>query len=85
MILEIVVLALAIPAGFLLAWLARDELKDGKKWFRIIILVGVFVGGWFYLTGERYVTWSAGFIIIVSFIALMKSEDKKWVKSKIIA
>jgi hypothetical protein len=38
LVLYIVVLALAVPVGFLLANLCKDELLNGKRWFRLIII-----------------------------------------------
>ena len=83
MLLEIIILLLAIPSGFLIAWLARDELVQGKPWFRILIIISILVGIWFWLTGHTYIAWTAGFVLIVSLIALIKSEDKKWTKKRI--
>ena len=83
MLFEIIILLLAIPVGFWIAWLARDELVQGKKWFRILIIASILGIIWFWLTGLDHISWASGFILIVSFISLIKSEDKKWVKSKI--
>ena len=83
MLIEIIILLLAIPSGYLIAWLARDELEDGKKWFRILIIVSIISGIWFYLIGLFYISLTSGFIFIVSLISLIKSKDKKWIKSKI--
>ncbi len=80
MISEIIILLLAIPSGYLIAWLARDELIVGRKWFRVLIILSIIVGIWFYLVDVIYVSWTAGFIFIVSLISLMKSNDEKWFK-----
>ncbi len=80
MIEKLIILALAIPSGYLIAWLARDELLAGRKWFLGIIILSVFVGTWSYFIGQGYIGWTAGFMIIVSFISLIKSYDKKWIK-----
>lgn len=77
MVFEWIILILAIPAGFLIAWLARDELVLGRRWFRVLVIISVFIGLWFYLIGMFYVSWTAGFIFIVSLISLMKSNDKR--------
>jgi hypothetical protein len=83
MMFEILLLVLAIPAGFWIAWLARDELVQGRKWFRILIIVSIIgiIGFWIY--GFPYISFTMGFILIVSFISLAKSDDKKWVKRKL--
>jgi len=83
MILEIIILLLAIPTGFLIAWITGDELTQGKPWFRVLIIISILAGIWFWLAGDSYITWTAGFILIVSLIALIKSEDKKWVRKRI--
>jgi len=78
MSLTIIILALAIPAGYLIAWLARDELVIGRKWLKILILISAFLFGFFLLGEQRYVAWTGLFILVVSFISLIKSFDKKW-------
>ena len=80
---EIIILALAVPSGFLIAWLAKDELIQGRKWFRILIISSILFGIWFYLIGQSYIVWVFGFILIVSLIGLIKSNDKKWVMRRI--
>jgi len=80
MLLEIILLILAVPVGFLLAWMARDELVQGRKWFKILIIVGVVLGIWFYLTGLDVESFSSFFVAIVSLVSYVKSFDKKWVK-----
>ncbi len=83
MIIEIILLLLAIPTGFLIAWLARDELVSGRKWFRVLIVVSVLVIIWSWLTSLIYIVWTMGFILIVALISLIKSKDRKWTRSKI--
>jgi len=80
MLFELIVLLGSVPVGLWIAYLARDEIVVGRKWFKALIILGVFVGGWFYLTGEKAVAWTSGFVVVVSFISLFKSFDKKWVK-----
>jgi len=82
MIAEIVLLVLAIPVGLLIAAMTRDELVEGRKWFKVIIIVGVAVGGWFYLTGDKAIAYTCLFGVIVAFVSLIKSKDKKWVKRR---
>jgi len=74
MIIEIIILLSAIPIGYLIAWLAKDELVAGKKWFRVLIILSILISAWFYLIGEKYISWTAGFILIVSLISLIQSK-----------
>lgn len=74
MLIELVVLALGIPVGFLIAWLARDELVQGRKYFRILIIssiIGV-IGFWIY--GRPVEAWTSGFIGIVAFVSFIKTK-----------
>ena len=80
MILEIIVLLLAFPAGYLIAWLAKDELIEGRKWFYLLIVLSLVVGIVAYFRGQGEIAWTARFAIIISLVSLVKSKDKKWTK-----
>jgi len=80
MFLEIIILILAIPAGFLIAWLSRDELVSGRKYFRILMIISILGVIWFWLSGMNYISWTLAFVFVVSLVSLIKSEDKKWTK-----
>ena len=77
MFIELLLLIVAIPVGFLIAWLTKDELVSGRKYFRILIIVSILVGVWFWLTGYSYISWTVGFILIVSLVSLVKSDKSK--------
>ena len=80
MMAEIIILLLAIPTGYLIAWLASDELVAGRKWFKALIIFSFLSGFIFYFMDEIYITLTNVFIIVVAFISLMKSYDKKWIR-----
>ena len=80
MILEIIVLLFAFPIGYLIAWLAKDELIIGRNWFYLIIVLSFFVGIWFYFIRFPEGTWTAVFMIISCFVSLVKRRDKNWTK-----
>ena len=68
----IVVLLFGIPIGSLLAHFTKEELKDGRKWFRRIIflsLVGGFVG---LILGNDALLFSLFFVAIVTSQSLRK-------------
>ena len=71
MIYEIAILILAIPAGLLISWLAKDELIAGKKWFKVLVIAGIcgIIGGW--LFGFEEVAWTFGFVVIVSMVSYL--------------
>jgi len=80
MFLKIFILFLAIPVGFLVSWLSRDELVSGRKYFRILMIASILGVIWFWLSGMNYVSWTLAFVFVVSLVSLIKSEDKKWTK-----
>ena len=83
MITEIIILLAAVPFGFLIAYIAGDELVAGRKWFYALIIIGVILGGWFWLTGYKAESLTSFFAVIVAFISLVKSRDKNWTKRRI--
>lgn len=83
MLLEIIILLCAIPVGYLISYLANDELVSGRNWFAAIIIIAFLIGVWFFLAKNYAITWTAGFVIIVTFISYLKSFDKKWTRRRI--
>jgi len=80
-LLNILVMLTSIPAGYFLAWLCKDELVDGRKWFKII-LICFFVTLVLLLIFFRNLNaiLSVSYMIIVTFIALLKGRDKKFLR-----
>ena len=62
MIFEIILLILAIPIGYLLAWLANDELHAARLSFRILIILSVFSAIIFYFLNKPYISLTLIFI-----------------------
>lgn len=80
MLLEIFIIALAIPAGFLISWMARDELIVGKKWFIVLIVLFTASGVIAIVFKQPSAAFTSFFIAIISAVAFWKSGDKKWTK-----
>jgi len=80
LIIEIILLILAVPAGLLIAYLARDELIQGQKWFKILVIASLALAGLFWMMNLDYISLTLVFIAIASFVSLVKSKDKKWVR-----
>lgn len=76
MIYEIIFLILAVPAGFLIALLCEDELVQGKKVFRALVIAGIALGLFFFAFGLAHISLTCFFITIASFISYMKGRDK---------
>jgi hypothetical protein len=83
MIFEVIVLLLAIPTGYLIAYWANDELVSGRKWFKIIFVLCILLGIIFSFFADWTVVLSLGFILVVSGISLWKSFDKNWTKRRV--
>jgi ABC-type Fe3+ transport system permease subunit len=83
LLLSITLLLLSIPLGFLIAWLARDELLQGRKWFQRIIALAFLAGIALGVLQEYAGTLTCAFIIVVAYISYRKSFDKKWTKKEI--
>lgn len=83
MLFEIIILILAIPSGFLISWLCREELVSGRKWFKILIVLSVALGIGCGLFGYYAAAWTMGFAAVVSMVSYWKSFDGKWTKKKV--
>ncbi len=80
MIIELLILILSVPSGLFLAYISRDELINGRKWFRILIMISLISEIWFFLQRNKPLIFTLAFIFIVSLISYTKSFDKKWTK-----
>ena len=76
---EILILILGIPIGYLIAYSARDELKQGRRWFKLIVFLSLILGIMFWFFNAE-ISYSLFFLCILSFVSLWKSTDKKWIK-----
>lgn len=80
-VFTMVILALAVPLGFWIAWLARDELRVGRRWFAIAVAAGIV------LALAAGVEWQAAgaytgiFIAVLAGVAYRKSFDRKWTRA----
>ena len=68
--IEISLLVLAVPVGFLIAKLTGDEMKHGRKYFKILSVASLFGIVLFSLLRIEYLAYTFGFMLIVSFISL---------------
>jgi len=77
-LLTILVLLLAFPAGYLLAYLCKDELVAGRKWFKLLALISTILAVIFVFFNVT-ISLTLIFISVVSLISLSKGYDKKFV------
>ncbi|MBX4196688.1 hypothetical protein KW805_03805 [Candidatus Pacearchaeota archaeon] len=81
--LALLILILSIPIGYLIAWMARDELIMGRPWFKALIIISIILAGVFLFIGMKAQAFTSVFIAIVSAISLKMSFNKKWTKRNI--
>ncbi len=73
---------MSIPLGLIVSWMAREELIEGRKWFKVLVIFFIISGIWFYLTGKNHVSLASFFISIFSLVSYIKSFNAKWTKSE---
>ena len=73
------ILFLAVPLGYLLAYLTRDELVDGRKYFKLISFLCSLMA-LIFLFFSLTIALTLVFMSIVSSVSLVKSYDKKFIK-----
>jgi len=71
LLIGVAVLILGWPIGMLLANATKEELKSGKKWFGLIVLLGI-IGGFVGLILKNDIILFTGF-----FIAIVVSRSIK--------
>ena len=73
LLIGVAFLALAFPIGNYLAKKTKEELKQGRKWFKLIIILSL-VGGFIGLTiGDDVLMFSFFFMALVTSRSLRKA------------
>lgn len=78
--INLLLLIIAIPVGYLIAYLCKDELVMYRRYFRILIIVGIIGGIGFWLYGFIVESWTMWFVTIISLVSFVLSGKKKFVK-----
>lgn len=73
LLFNVLILLLAIPVGYLISWMAKEELKQGRRWFRILVIAGILGGIGFWIYGFIIESLTMFFICIVALVSLVKS------------
>ena len=68
----ILFLLLGIPIGSYLAKITKEELKDGQKWFKLIIILSLISGLIGLIFGNDIILFSSFFIAVVTSRGLKK-------------
>ncbi len=72
LLIGIIVLILGIPIGNLLAKYTKEELKDGKPWFKLLIFIGLIGGLVGLIIRNDAIMFSFLFIAVVTSKSLRK-------------
>ena len=84
-LIGIVVVILGFPIGYFLAKIAKDELRAGQCWFKLIIII-CFIGAILSLIFKKdYLLFTFLFIAIVTSKSLIvkKRKKRKQIKKKL--
>jgi len=73
LLIGVAVLALAFPIGDILAKKTKEELKQGRKWFKIIVYVSLFGGVVGMLIRDDVLMFSFFFMALVTSRSLRKA------------
>jgi len=71
-LIGILVLIFGIPVGNFLAKITKEELKDGRKWFVLLVWVGLIGGFIGLIIGNDVLLFTGFFIAIVSSRSVRK-------------
>ena len=66
LLMGIFVLFFGIPLGNFLAKITKEELKDGKKWFELLVFIGLIGGIIGLIIKNDTIMFSLFFIVIVT-------------------
>jgi len=79
-LITILILVTSFPIGYLLAYLTKDELIDGRKYFIVVAIIGLILSLIFGFLGKLVIVLTLFYMVIVSLICIWKSYDAKFVK-----
>jgi len=79
--LIILVLLTSFPVGYLLAYLTREELVQGRFWLKILAIISLILSViLFFVYKNIAIILTLVYIAITSLVSLWKSYDKKFIR-----
>ena len=72
LLIGIGILALGVPIGMLLVKKTKEELKSGRKWFKVIVILSAFGGLLGLVLGNDALMFSLLFIAVVTSAGLKR-------------
>jgi len=76
-ILLIIVSLLGIPVGFLLKKFTKEEMKSGRKWFKLISLAAVLSFIFGVVMGDAVIVVSSIFLFFIAAVPLWKKSGNR--------
>ena len=73
MIINILIICLAVIMGFVISYYTKEEIVEGRVWFKILLVISVILGGIFYYKDINYLWMTFLFIFIITGISLIRS------------
>ena len=74
LVIGIIVLILGVPIGIYLSKVTKEELKGGRKWFRLIVFVSLVIGFLGLIFKNDFVLFSGFFVAIVTSRSIRKKK-----------
>lgn len=73
-LMSVLILLTAIPVGLILAWSTKEELFEGRKWFRIIVSIALVISIISFAIKNYILGFTLLYIAIVTFVSLVISH-----------
>ncbi len=82
-IISLIIVLMAVPVGYFLAQITKEELKDGRTWFKYLILFAFFIIVMATIWNipvevKLAIILTAVAIIIITYISFKKSYTKSF-------
>ncbi len=74
LLIGVVVLILGVPIGLYLAKITKEELKDGRRWFKLIVFLGLIGGFIGLIINNDVILFTFFFIAIVTSMSLKRKK-----------
>ncbi len=76
LLIALIVLTLGIPIGNWLARVTKEELKQGQKWFKLIIIISLAIGLYGLIAGNDALLFTFFFIAVVTSRSLIRKKKR---------
>ncbi len=78
----LLLILLILPVSVYVAWLARDELKVGRRWFFALIVLSRSATLFFLYYGFASQAYASGFVGLGTLVGIVLSYCPSWIRTK---